>query len=199
MPQTDVADRGGVAAPVVRLRSTVVQPRVTPATTPSAGSVAEADEGDWDRCFSSNVKGTFLCSRAAVPHLAAGGGGDRQPGLGRRARRGANFGLLRGQGRRGRAHPLHGHRPRPAGHPGQRDLPRDRVHPADGADAARRGGDLDAGLAATLVKYPIGRLGTPEEIARGAVLLASDDASFVTGPVVTPDGGMTAVAVRRSR
>ena len=41
----------------------------------SRGSVADATEDDWDRCFSVNVKGTFLCSRAAVPHLAASGGG----------------------------------------------------------------------------------------------------------------------------
>ena len=41
-------------------------------------------------------------------------------------------------------------------------------------------------------KYPIGRLGTPEEIARVALFLASDDASFVTGSIVTADGGMTA-------
>src|SRR5918994_992204 len=35
----------------------------------SRGSVADATEDDWDRCFSVNVKGTFLCSRAAVPHV----------------------------------------------------------------------------------------------------------------------------------
>ena len=46
----------------------------------SRGSVADATEDDWDRCFSVNVKGTFLCSRAAVPHLAASGGGRRHPG-----------------------------------------------------------------------------------------------------------------------
>ena len=53
-------------------------------------------------------------------------------------------------------------------------------------------GDLEAGLAKTTVKYPIGRLGTPEEIARVALFLASDEASFLTGSVVTADGGMTA-------
>src|SRR5690606_25065110 len=39
----------------------------------STGSVAEATEEDWDRCFAVNVKGTFLCSRAAAPHRRAAG------------------------------------------------------------------------------------------------------------------------------
>ena len=41
----------------------------------SAGSVADATEDDWDRCFAVNAKGTFLCSRAAVPQLEKTGGG----------------------------------------------------------------------------------------------------------------------------
>jgi NAD(P)-dependent dehydrogenase (short-subunit alcohol dehydrogenase family) len=57
---------------------------------------------------------------------------------------------------------------------------------------ARGGGDLDAGLAMTTAKYPVGRLGTPEEIAAVALFLASDDSSFLTGSVIAADGGMTA-------
>ena len=39
---------------------------------------------------------------------------------------------------------------------------------------------------------PLGRLGTPEEIANGALFLASDESSFVTGTVLILDGGLTA-------
>ncbi|HET6432660.1 SDR family oxidoreductase [Dyella sp.] len=58
-----------------------------------------------------------------------------------------------------------------------------------GPDAAQQQGLLDA-LAAQL---PLGRVGEPLEIARAAVFLASDDASFVTGTELFVDGGQAQV------
>ncbi len=46
--------------------------------------------------------------------------------------------------------------------------------------------------AALVSGVPLGRVGTPEEIARAIVFLASDKASFVTGQILTADGGKTA-------
>lgn len=41
--------------------------------------------------------------------------------------------------------------------------------------------------------YPIRRLGTPEDVANATLFLASDEASFITGAVLSVDGGLTAV------
>ncbi|MDT5244888.1 MAG: hypothetical protein QOD36_2264 [Mycobacterium sp.] len=161
----------------------------------SAGSVVDATEDDWDRCFAVNAKGTFLCSRAAVPYLEGAGGGaivnqGSVAGLvgvpnfaAYCAAKGAVVALTRSMaidlaGRRIRVNAIC---------PGTVFTPL-----MEPMLRARGDGDLEAGLAKTVVKYPIGRLGTPEEIARVALFLASDDASFLTGSIVTADGGMTA-------
>lgn len=161
----------------------------------SAGSVADATEDDWDRCFAVNAKGTFLSSRAAVPHLEESGGGaivnqGSVAGLvavpnfaAYCAAKGAVVALTRSMaidlaGRRIRVNAIC---------PGTVFTPL-----MEPMLRARGDGDLEAGLAKTVVKYPIGRLGTPEEIAGVALFLASDEASFLTGSIVTADGGMTA-------
>lgn len=49
----------------------------------------------------------------------------------------------------------------------------------------------EAGLKDLLEKIPLGRMGTPVEIARVAVVLVSDIASYITGRTIYVDGGMT--------
>ena len=161
----------------------------------SSGSVVDATEDDWDLCFDVNVKGTFLCSRAAVPHLERAGGGAivNQASVAGLvaianfaaycAAKGAVVSLTRSMaidlaGRGIRVNAIC---------PGTVFTPL-----MEPMLIARGDGDMQAGLAKTIVKYPIGRLGTPDEIARVALFLASDDASFVTGTIMAADGGMTA-------
>jgi 2-keto-3-deoxy-L-fuconate dehydrogenase len=52
-------------------------------------------------------------------------------------------------------------------------------------------GSIEAARAAFVARQPMGRLGTPEEIAALAVYLASDAAQFITGQAVVIDGGLT--------
>ena len=52
-------------------------------------------------------------------------------------------------------------------------------------------GSFEAAQAAFVARQPMGRLGTPEEIAALAVYLASDAAQFITGQTMIIDGGLT--------
>lgn len=52
--------------------------------------------------------------------------------------------------------------------------------------------DPEAARASLVARQPVGRLGEPQEIARAALYLASDDADFVTGSALVIDGGLTA-------
>ncbi|MGH8973317.1 MAG: SDR family NAD(P)-dependent oxidoreductase [Acidimicrobiia bacterium] len=194
----DVTDREAVGAAVERAVAELGGLHVVynNAGTATMGPVAGITVGDWDRCLAVNVTGALFCTQAALPHLRAAGGGSIVnqssvsalvgiPGLAAySAAKGALVSLTRalaaelaGDGIRVNAICA-----------GTVDTPMARP-----LLAARGGGDLEAGVAATVTRYPLGRLGTPEEIARAALFLASDDSSFVTGAVLVADGGMTMV------
>jgi NAD(P)-dependent dehydrogenase (short-subunit alcohol dehydrogenase family) len=160
----------------------------------SSGSVIDATDEDWDRSFAVNAKGTFLCSRAAARLMVQTGGGSivNQGSVAAVvgvanfasycASKGAVVALTRSMSvdlapRGVRVNVIC---------PGTVYTPL-----MEPMLRARGGGDVAAGLALTVAKYPIGRLGTPEEIAAVALFLASDDSSFLTGSIVTADGGMT--------
>jgi NAD(P)-dependent dehydrogenase (short-subunit alcohol dehydrogenase family) len=160
----------------------------------SSGSVTDATDADWDRCFAVNAKGTFLCSRAAARSMVQAGGGSiinqgsvaavvGVPNFASYcASKGAVVALTRSMSvdlapRGVRVNVIC---------PGTVYTPL-----MEPMLRARGGGDMAAGLALTVAKYPIGRLGTPGEIAAVALFLACDDSSFLTGSVITADGGMT--------
>jgi 2-keto-3-deoxy-L-fuconate dehydrogenase len=58
-------------------------------------------------------------------------------------------------------------------------------------DRMSAGGDADAVRAAFVARQPMGRFGTPDEIAAAALYLASDESAFMTGHTLVIDGGMT--------
>jgi NAD(P)-dependent dehydrogenase (short-subunit alcohol dehydrogenase family) len=161
----------------------------------ATGDVLDVTAEDWDRCFDVNVKGTWLCSKHAVPVMERSGGGAivnqgsvaALVGIRRFAAycaaKGAVVSLTRAM-----ALDL-----APLGIRVNCICPGTVLTPLMETMIRQRGdGDLDRGIAMTVEKYPIGRLGAPEEIARVALFLTSDDAAFVTGSVHAADGGMTA-------
>lgn len=58
--------------------------------------------------------------------------------------------------------------------------------------------DLNECLDYWKANIPMGRVGTPDEIAKAAVFLASDDSSYITGTNLFADGGMTSQLVSRA-
>jgi NAD(P)-dependent dehydrogenase (short-subunit alcohol dehydrogenase family) len=159
------------------------------------GDVVDTELDDWDRCFAVNVKGTWLCSKYAVPEIErAGGGAIINQGsvaalVGVRrfaaycAAKGAVVSLTRSMALdlAPRGIRVNCICPGTVLTPLMQTLIRD-----------RGGGDLDRGIAMTVEKYPLGRLGETLDVARVALFLAGDDAGFVTGSIYTVDGGMTA-------
>ncbi|HYW01542.1 MAG TPA: glucose 1-dehydrogenase [Candidatus Acidoferrum sp.] len=59
------------------------------------------------------------------------------------------------------------------------------------ADIVARGGNVQEVMDFMIGCHPMGRLGEPEEVVKVAAFLLSDDASFVTGCMMTVDGGFT--------
>ena len=70
------------------------------------------------------------------------------------------------------------------------------MHPrsprAGASSRVRRFAGTSAKKAALATTVPMGRLGLSDEVAKAIVFLASDEASFITGHILSVDGGKTA-------
>ena len=144
----------------------------------------------WEDVFAVNARGTFLCCKHAIPGMVARGAGSivnvasvaALVGLKRRAAYSASKGAVVSLTRALAVdHVGDGIRVN-AVCPGTVDSPwvRRLVEEA--------GESLDELRA----RQPLGRLGTPEEVATAVAYLASDDAAFVTGTAFVIDGGLSA-------
>jgi 3-oxoacyl-[acyl-carrier protein] reductase len=149
---------------------------------PAVRHFLDADEAWWDLVVDVNLKGHFLCAHRAAQHMAAAGRGviiNLSSGGATRAHRGmSSYDAAKGGTEalvRAMALDLAPYGVRAVG-----IVPGLIVREDQSAEAMT--------LAAETV--PLGRMGTPDDIAAAAAFLASDDASYISGSVVVVDGAL---------
>ena len=144
----------------------------------------------WEDVFAVNARGTFLCCKHAIPGMVARGGGSivniasvaALVGLRNRAAYSASKGAVVALTRALAVDHVADNVRVNAVCPGTVDSPWVR----------RLVEEVGESLDALRARQPMGRLGTPDEIAAAVLYLASDDAAFVTGTALVIDGGLTA-------
>lgn len=157
------------------------------------GNIERTSEQDFDRLFRVNVKGVFLCSREAVPTMVGQGGGvilnmasivsfigvaDR---FAYSMSKGAVLTMTKSVAIDYVKHGVRCNCICPA-----------RIHTpfVDGFVKKNFPGREDEVLQELADYQPMGRMGTPDEVAYLALYLCSDEASFVTGQAYPLDGGV---------
>lgn len=153
-------------------------------------SVLELTEEDWDRTMAVNVKSIFLMCRQVIPSMIETGSGSiintaSGWGLAAGARaaaycasKGAVVLLTKAM----------------AIDHGPQNVRVNCICPGDTntgmlRDEAHQLGEQEDSFLTNSARRPLGRIGTPEEIAQAALYLASDASSFVTGTALVVDGG----------
>jgi NAD(P)-dependent dehydrogenase (short-subunit alcohol dehydrogenase family) len=193
--EADVSDNAQAGAGVARVmqRWGRIDVLMTAAGISLGGTVDKIDEAAWERTFNVNVKGTFLWVHHAIqPMLAAKSGaivtlGSQlaQSSIGGNAAYIASKGAIASFTKTIAVdHAAQGIRVN-ALMPGVIDTPMP-------ARSLQRQADPEAARAFWKKRHPMGRIGQPEEVAKAALFLASDDSSFVTGTLLFVDGGWTA-------
>lgn len=159
-----------------------------------SGTILECTEDDWDMAFEINVRSMYRLAKTIIPRMVSNGGGviinmasvaSSVKGVPNRfvygTSKAAVIGLTKAiaadfvsQGIRCNA-----------------ICPGTVETPSLNERMVAQGGDLEQVRSAFVARQPMGRIGTPEEIANLAVYLASDESSYTTGAVFAIDGGMT--------
>ena len=154
----------------------------------------DCSEEEWDLTIDVNLKGTYLMSKFALPHMIAQKSGVI-------INNGSGWGIVGGNEAvsycaskggvvimtKGMAidHARQGIRVNCL-------CPGDVETPMLSEDARRRGMSWEEYHAQAIAERPMGRMGLPDEIAKAALFLASDDSTFMTGATFVVDGGGTA-------
>jgi NAD(P)-dependent dehydrogenase (short-subunit alcohol dehydrogenase family) len=157
-------------------------------------SVTEASEEIWDRTMAIDLKGVFLPSKYAIPHMIERGGGsvintasmcglvaspNQAPYS---AAKGGVVALTRQMAIDYAPH-----------HVRVNGIAPSEVRTPMFLGFINRAPDPKKKMQELVARIPMGRVAEPEELARVALFLASDDSSYVTGVTLPVDGGLTAM------
>ena len=157
-------------------------------------SVLDTSIEAWDRVQAVNTKGVFLCCKHGIPHLQQRGGGSVINVASFVAILGAATSQISYTASKGAVLSL------------TRELAvqfaRENIRvnalcpgPVETPLLLSIFGDDPAALERRRTHWPMGRLAKPREIVNGALFLASDESSYVTGSTFLVDGGLTAAYV----
>ena len=186
--QADVSDAAQAAAAVAATQEALggLDILVNNAGITRDNLVPRLSEEDWDAVLDTNLKGAFLCTKAAL-----------RPMLRQRSGRIVNMSsVVAGTGNPGQANyaaakaGLIGFTRTVAREVASRGITVNAVAPGfiatrmvDGITEAQRG--------LVLERIPLARFGTPEDVAACVAFLCSDDAAYITGQVLGVDGGLS--------
>jgi len=154
-------------------------------------SVLDTSVEAWDRVQAVNTRGVFLCCKHGIPHLQKRGGGSVINVASFVAILGAATSQISYTASKGAVLSM------------SRELAvqfaRENIRvnalcpgPVETPLLLNIFGDNPAALERRRIHWPTGRLGKPREIVNGALFLASDESSYVTGSTFLVDGGLTA-------
>jgi cyclopentanol dehydrogenase len=152
--------------------------------------IEETSAEDWDRIMAINVKGVFLGTKHALPAMRAAGGGSiinisSTAGLVGSPGGTSAYTATKGAVRLFTKATAIQH--------AKEGIRCNSVHPGPIAtDMIRDMLESPAMLEARMRRLPMGRVGTPEDVAYGVIYLASDESAYMTGSELVIDGGTTA-------
>src|SRR6266581_4075089 len=162
---------------------------------PPAGGVLELDDAEWQHAFNSILMSALRLSRAAIPVMRQRGGGSivnlasltaKQPidGLAlSNAFRPALVGMAKTLAREAAPEVR-------VNNIATEHILTDRIRDVAGRIWGRQGESGEATIERKGREVPLGRYGTPQELANAAVFLSSDAASYITGVTLAVDGGL---------
>jgi NAD(P)-dependent dehydrogenase (short-subunit alcohol dehydrogenase family) len=189
--ETDVADWDSVDRAFTRVRAELgpVGVLVTSAGVESFAPLTEISRETWDRIIAVNLTGTFTCVQAAVPDMVAAGWGRIVTIASSSAQSGApnmtHYAASKG-GVIALTKSL-------AVELARKGITANTIPPSLVDTPMARGAEASGyfpGVDAVAPMVPVGRAGTPADIAVTCAFLCSEEAGYITGQVIGVNGGM---------